>query len=74
MSGWLWSLIALWMIFAVIQLLVQLAPDSFWTNLFERHPNATCFLWGFTHLFGPRLQNTTWWPEAFEKKMRERGL
>jgi hypothetical protein len=31
------------------------APKKVWRWLDERNPHATAWLWGYSHLFGPRL-------------------
>lgn len=67
MSAWVFA--ALYAIPLTIWLLVPFNDcTGFWTGLYERHPKGACWLWGFTHIFGPRLANSDWWPEAFEKK------
>lgn len=72
---WLWAVAALYGIPIALWLLIPGDNrNGFWTGLYERHVNVACCLWGFTHIFGPRLQDSDWWPQAFERKMRERGL
>ncbi len=66
---WVWSLLAVFAIPSAIWLFIPSTDaNRFWSNLYERHPNGACYLWGFTHLFGPRLQDSGWWPQAFEKR------
>jgi len=69
----LWALVALYMIPILLWLLVPKDNrHGFWTGLYERHPNGACYLWGFTHIFGPRLEDSDWWPEAFEARWRNK--
>jgi hypothetical protein len=66
---WVWPLLAAFAIPMSVWLFVPLGDASgFWSNLYEHHPHGACSLWGFTHIFGPRLENTSWWPQAFEKR------
>ncbi|AKQ06951.1 hypothetical protein I5H56_gp055 [Mycobacterium phage KristaRAM] len=53
MSGLLWILVAVVVAAQVPQVLLALAPRSLWDRLYDSRPTMACFLWGYSHPFGP---------------------
>ncbi|AIM40443.1 hypothetical protein PBI_ESTAVE1_53 [Mycobacterium phage Estave1] len=49
----LWVLIAIVIALQVPQVLLALAPRSLWDRLYDSRPTMACFLWGYSHPFGP---------------------
>lgn len=69
MTNWVWVVLALYMIPLALWFLIPHDDSTgFWSRLYAEHTSAACSLWGFTHLFGPHLFDSDWWPQAFEKK------
>ncbi|AXQ60751.1 hypothetical protein I5H32_gp051 [Mycobacterium phage EleanorGeorge] len=57
MSGLLWILVAVVVAAQVPQVVLLMAPRAFWDGLYDSRPTAACFLWGYSHPFGPDWSN-----------------
>jgi len=56
-SGLLWILVAVVVAAQVPQVVLLMAPRAFWDGLYDSRPTAACFLWGYSHPFGPDWSN-----------------
>lgn len=56
MTWWLWVLLAIALAHPIVQVGLCFAPKAFWWGLDSRNSKWAAFLWGYSHLFGPRLR------------------
>ncbi len=55
-QSFVWSLVAICLAPQIAMIGLQFAPKSFWRGFSRQHRSAALFLWGFSHMFGPRAK------------------
>lgn len=52
----MWSFVAVLLGLQLPMVVLTFAPASFWRALDRQRPLLCGFLWGYSHLFGPRIR------------------